>query len=97
MRAECDPEFRDGLFVEAIEALLGNDFEIGKVLLRDYVDTTMGFKILAREMHSDPKSLKHILSAKSNPRAENLFSLVAHLKQREGLTVSMKSDNGFHP
>ena len=36
-RAERDPEFRVGLFVEAIDALLSDDLETGKVLLRDWV------------------------------------------------------------
>ena len=36
-RAERDPEFRVGLFVEAIEVLLSDDLETGKVLLRDWV------------------------------------------------------------
>ena len=34
-RAERDPEFRVGLFREAIEAMLSDDLETGKVLLRE--------------------------------------------------------------
>ncbi len=36
-RVERDPEFRVDLFREAIDALLSDDLETGKVLLRDYV------------------------------------------------------------
>lgn len=39
-RAERDPEFRTGLFREAIEALLSDELETGKVLLRDYANAT---------------------------------------------------------
>ena len=42
-RAERDPEFRVGLFREAIDALFSDDLETGKVLLRDYVNATVGF------------------------------------------------------
>ena len=48
-RAECDPEFRIGLFSEAVEALLGNDLETGKILLRDYANATEGIETLAEE------------------------------------------------
>ena len=40
-RAERDPEFRVGLFREAVEAMLCEDLETGKVLLRDYVNATV--------------------------------------------------------
>ena len=56
-RAERDPEFRVGLFREAIDALLSDDLESGKVLLRDYVNATVGFETLAEEMEKNPKSL----------------------------------------
>ena len=71
-RAERDPEFRAGLFREAIEAMLSDDLETGKVLLRDYVNATVGFEALAQDMDKDPKSLMRMLSAKGNPRADNL-------------------------
>ena len=43
-RVERDADFRLGLFREAIEALLSDDLETGKVLLRDYVSATLGFE-----------------------------------------------------
>ena len=43
-RAERYPEFRVGLFHES---LLSDDLETGKVLLRDYVNATVGFETLA--------------------------------------------------
>lgn len=94
-RAERDPEFRMGLFREAIEAMLSDDLETGKVLLRDYVNATVGFKALAQDMDKDPKSLMRMLSAKGNPRADNLMAMVARLKQRESLSFSLTSNNGL--
>ncbi|MFQ3252116.1 MAG: DNA-binding phage protein [Loktanella salsilacus] len=88
-RADRDPAFRVGLFKEAVEALLSDDLETGKLLLRDYVNATVGFDSLAHDMHKDPKSLMRMLSAKGNPRADNLLAMVARLKQREGVTFSM--------
>jgi DNA-binding phage protein len=91
-RAERDPAFRLGLFQEAIEAFLSDDVETGKVLLRDYVNATVGFEELARALDKNPKSLMRMLSAEGNPRAENLFALVAHLKAMERVTFSFRQD-----
>lgn len=96
-RAERDPEFRVGLFREAIEAMLSDDLETGKVLLRDYVNATVGFEALAEDMQKDPKSLMRMLSAKGNPRADNLLGMVGHLKKREGVALSVnKANKGLH-
>jgi len=95
-RAARDPEFRVGLFREAIDALLSDDLETGKVLLRDYVNATVGFESLAHDMNKDPKSLMRMLSAKGNPRADNLLAMVARLKQHEGVSFSLTHKNGLH-
>ncbi|SHF81083.1 hypothetical protein SAMN05444339_1146 [Loktanella atrilutea] len=95
-RADRDPVFRVGLFKEAIEALLSNDLETGKLLLRDYVNATVGFNALAQDMQMDPKSLMRMLSTKGNPRADNLLAMVARLKQREGVTFTVTQGSGFH-
>lgn len=95
-RAERDPEFRVGLFHEAIDALLSDDLETGKILLRDYVNATVGFDALAQSMKKDPKSLMRMLSAKGNPRAENLLGMVGFLKKREGIALTMTHESGLH-
>lgn len=95
-RADRDPDFRVGLFREALEALLSDDLETGKVLLRDYVNATVGFETLAKDMQKDPKSLMRMLSAKGNPRADNLLAMVARLKQREGVSFSLTQNDEIH-
>ena len=95
-RADRDPEFRIGLFKEAIEALLDDDLETGKVLLRDYVNATVGFDALAAEMGKDPKSLMRMLSPKGNPQANNLLGMVARLKQREGVSLAFSSGGSLN-
>jgi DNA-binding phage protein len=88
-RAERDPEFRVALLEEALDALLNADLETGKVLLRDYVNATVGFEQLGAQLAKSPKSLMRMLSAQGNPRADNLFAVVAHLKAREGVSFSI--------
>jgi hypothetical protein len=89
-RAERDPEFRVGLLEEALDAFLSADLETGKVLLRDYVNATLGFEQLAKQLHKSPKSLMPMLSAEGNPRADNLFALLAHLKAHEGIAFRVQ-------
>lgn len=88
-RAIRDPEFRLGLLKEAVEALLRDDLEEGKILLRDYVNATIGFERLAEATHKNPKSLMRMLSSEGNPRAENLFAVIAELQKSEGIALAV--------
>jgi DNA-binding phage protein len=91
-RAQRDPAFRRGLFEEAIEAFLSNDTETGKLLLRDYVNATVGFEKLGAELNKSPKSLMRMLSTQGNPRADNLFAVVGHLRKQEGGSFVMRPE-----
>jgi DNA-binding phage protein len=90
-RAIRDSEFRVGLLKEAVEALLRNDLEEGKILLRDYVNATVGFEKLGEATHKSPKSLMRMLSAEGNPRAANLLSLIAELQRSEGISLRVRA------
>ena len=93
-RAERDPAFRVGLLQEALNAFLDADLETGKILLRDYVNATVGFEQLGAQLHKSPKSLMRMLSHQGNPRAGNLFAVVAHLKAREGVDFRIDRSTG---
>ena len=49
-RVERDPAFRAALFDEAIGAFLEGDTAVGKALLRDLVNSTIGFEGIAAEL-----------------------------------------------
>ena len=40
-RVERDPDFREALLEEAVLCLISNDAEIGKLVLRDYINATI--------------------------------------------------------
>lgn len=90
-RAQADAEFRIGLLTEAAECLLGGEADVAKALLRDYVNATLGFKELARIMDKKPESLMRMLSAKGNPRADNLSQLLAALRRHEGVELKVRA------
>jgi len=90
-RAMRDPAFRIGLFQEALSAFLDGDVESGKIMLRDYVNATVGFERLGEELEKNPKNLMRMLGPKGNPRTDNLFAIMAHLKAQDNLNVTIES------
>ncbi len=82
-----DPEFRVGLLTEAIECVLNDQIDVAKVLLRDYVNATVGFEELGVLTKKNPKSLMRMLSPGGNPSLKNISSLLAPLKEHEGVKL----------
>ena len=88
-RAERDLAFREALLTEAIEQLLGGDIETGKVILRDYINATIGFTQLAADTGTPPKSLMRMFGPKGNPRASNLFAVINKLQESTGVYLAV--------
>ncbi len=84
-RARRDPEFREGLLGSAVECFLAGDVDAGKIVLRDYINATIGFKELGRLTNKRDTSLMRMLGPKGNPAARNLFDIIAHLQRKEGI------------
>ena len=64
------PEFRLALLREGIDVLLAGDVETGKIVLRDYINATIGFDRLGKETGLSPKSLMRMFSPAGNPQAK---------------------------
>jgi hypothetical protein len=90
---ETDREFRRALLSEAIACMVSGDIDIGKIVLREYINGTIGFLKLGEALDRSPKSLMRMLSPTGNPQARNLFEMVAYLQKAEGtvLEISAKS------
>ncbi len=84
-RVEREPAFRDALLTEAIEQFLAGDIAVGKSILRDYINATIGFERLAAEMGKPPKSLMRMLGPTGNPTASNLFAVLRKVQETAGL------------
>ena len=85
------------MFAEALDLLIAGDFETGKILLRDYVNATIGFAELGALTNKSPKSLMRMLSPKGNPKADNMFALIASLQKQEGARFSVTVENSKLP
>jgi DNA-binding phage protein len=88
-RAQRDPDFRTALLIEAAEQLLAGDLETGKAVLRDYINATVGFERLAREIGTPSKSLMRMLGPSGNPRASNLLAVLGNLQRISGVHLGV--------
>ena len=88
-RAENDPEFRAALLEEAVDAFVQGDVDAGKIMLRDYVNATVGFEPLAKAVKKEPKSLMRMLSSSENPTTKNLFQVISHLRKKAGVNLKV--------
>jgi DNA-binding phage protein len=86
-RVRRDSRFRNGLFVEALNAYLEGETAVGKSILRDLINATIGFEQLAVETDLPSKSLHRMLSSRGNPSTESFFSIVNALQRRIGLKL----------
>lgn len=89
-RARSDKVFRRALLAEAAEALVAGDIAVGKALLRDLVNATVGFPALSADLGIGPKSLMRMLSPAGNPRADNLLAILSRLQALEGVELKIK-------
>ena len=88
-RADRDAVFREALFTEAVESLLGADMEAGKAILRDYINATVGFEKLAKQTGTPAKSLMRMFGPRGNPRASNLFAVINRLQETAGVHLEV--------
>jgi DNA-binding phage protein len=92
-RAQRDPEFRRELLREGVACLLEGDTATAKTILRDYINATLGFTELADATQIPSKSLMRMLGPSGNPRAQNLFEVVAILQRQEGVRFQIKAES----
>ncbi len=90
-RVKRDATFRKGLLSEAIESLLSAEVSLGKELLRDYINATVGFPKLAANTKIHVKTLHQMFGPNGNPTASNLFEIVAYLQHAEGVRFEVRS------
>jgi len=90
---ESNAEFRRALLSEAVACMVSGDVETGKVVLREYVNGTVGFLKLGVALGRSPKSLMRMLSPAGNPQARNLFEMIAYLQKVEGTVLEVRAGN----
>lgn len=90
-RAKIDPAFREGLLTEGVDCLLAGDVEVGKILLRDYINAAIGFDELGALTNNPPQSLMDMFGPAGNPPARSLFEIIGHIQKREGFRIEVRT------
>jgi len=90
-RAQRDSVFRKALLQEGTECLLAGDIDIGKAILRDYINAAIGFEKLSEAFGKSSKSLMRMFGPKGNPQASNLFGVISYLQEREGIHLEVRA------
>jgi len=89
-RAESNTEFRRHMLTEAVSELIGGDLNVGKSILRDYINATITFEGLAGKLRKSSKSVHRMLGPRGNPRAENILEIIKILQAHERITLQVK-------
>ncbi len=90
-RARGDAAFREELLKEGVDCLLAGDVDAGKTVLRDYINSTIGFEELGSLTNKPPKSLMRMFGPSGNPHARNLFKVISSIQQHEGVQLEVKA------
>jgi DNA-binding phage protein len=90
-RVRRDAAFRKGLLRDAVETFLAAEVALGKQLLRDYINATVGFPKLAKDTGLHVKTLHQMFGPKGNPTADSLFEIVAYLQRQEGVRLQVRT------
>src|SRR5258708_37684693 len=70
---------------------ISGEVTLGKELLRDYINATVGLPKLAAYTKTHVKTLHQMFGPNGNPTARNLFEIVAYLQQAEGVRFEVRS------
>lgn len=91
-RAQRDPEFRAALLAEAMECFASGEVDVGKAVMRDYINATVGFEELGEAVSMDPKNLMRMFGPRGNPRLNNLSAVLAELTRREQVHFKVEAE-----
>ena len=90
-RAQWDSEFRKTLLPDTLDILLGGEVRVGKILLRQCIYATIGYKKLASLTGKTPESLNQMLHPDYDTSVNDLFEIIKHIRKHEGISLEVKA------
>jgi DNA-binding phage protein len=88
-RIDREPAFRDALLAEAVDCFLNGEVDVGKAMLRDFINATIGFDKLSAAVGTPSPSLMRMLGPKGNPTANNLFAVIRKVQEASGVHLAV--------
>lgn len=96
-RVAKDPYFAASLMNEAVTAFLEGEPETARTILRDLVNSTIGFGVLAEQLDKSSKSIHRMLSPHGNPTMDNLTHILVALQKTLDFDVEVKLSHNKPP
>lgn len=90
-RVQRDPGFARALLDEAATLFLNGEADAARLVLRDLVNATVGFEVLAAEMAKPAKSLHRMLSKNGNPTMDNLAAILGVVRRKLGVELQART------
>ncbi len=75
-RAVHDAQYRKGLLTEAVNEIFEGNLDVGKVILRDYINATIIFQALAQRLNKSSKSIHRMLGPNRNPHMDSIVGIL---------------------
>ena len=82
---------RSKIWGQALNAYFSGDTAVGKTILRDLVNATIGFEQLATLTAKPSKSLLRMLSPTGNPSMDNLAAIFRAVRERLHVNLTAHS------
>ena len=89
-RIQKDSTFATALLNEAISLFFNGEPETARLILRDLINSTIGFEELAAKTSKPSKSLHRMLSAKGNLTMDNLTTIINVLREKLDLEIKVQ-------
>lgn len=92
--AQQDPIYRAMLLPGAIDLLLSGEVQVAKIRLRHTVHATIGYEKMGLLIGKSPECVKRMLTTDGNPSVSELFEIIKHIQQHEGIRLEVKVCSG---
>lgn len=84
-RLKNDPKYGNELLQDAVNELLNGNIDISKAILRDYINATISFEQLSKDININSKSIQRMLSASGNPTTKSLILILNALQSYQNV------------
>ncbi len=72
---------------DAINELFEGEHRVARLMLRDIVNASIGFKALAKKLDKNSKTIMGMLTVDANPTAKNLFNIIHEITAYEHMKI----------
>jgi len=83
------PAYRRALLREAVGCLVTGEVEVGKIVLTNYINGTIGFAALGKALGHPPATLMRMLKPKGNPPLRKFLEVTTYLQKIQNVAFEI--------